>query len=129
MDSISPIPVSANQTYTPPAPGAGSDTPAQASPPSQVQAPDAKTVADTQTATDQTGSGRKAVVQRVAEQMFKDSFPVSDVKFTIYKDPGGQYVTRFTSLKDGKVTYYPEQTMFAYFQRLDDHNNIVNIRA
>jgi len=39
---------------------------------------------------------------------FKDVYAVSDSKFTIFKDSTGQFVTRFTSLKDGAVTYLPE---------------------
>jgi hypothetical protein len=37
---------------------------------------------------------------------------VSDQKFTIYKDAAGQYITRFTSLRDGSVTYIPEPELF-----------------
>ncbi len=39
-----------------------------------------------------------------------NSYPVSDKSFTIFKNADGQYVTRYTSLRDGKVTYVPEQT-------------------
>lgn len=35
-------------------------------------------------------------------------YVVSDRRFTIFKDSTGQYITRFTSLRDGKVTYIPE---------------------
>ena len=38
-------------------------------------------------------------------------YPVSDKHFTIFKNVDGQYVTRYTSLRDGKVTYVPEQTL------------------
>ena len=43
-----------------------------------------------------------------AAKVVGDYFVVSDVKFTIFKDIQGQYITRFTSLKDGSVSYYPE---------------------
>jgi hypothetical protein len=59
---------------------------------------------------------RQAMVQQAAK-MFKDFFPVSDMSFTIFKDSSGQFVTRFTSLRDGKVTYIPEQNMFTYLGR------------
>jgi hypothetical protein len=59
---------------------------------------------------------RQAMV-REAAKMFKDFFPVSDMSFTIFKDSSGQYITRFTSLRDGKVTYIPEQNMFTYLGR------------
>lgn len=43
---------------------------------------------------------------KAAAQAF--AYPLGDQKFTIYKDTlSGQYVTRFTSLRDGSVTYYP----------------------
>lgn len=35
-------------------------------------------------------------------------YVLGDRRFTIFKDITGQYITRFTSLKDGKVTYVPE---------------------
>ena len=38
----------------------------------------------------------------------RDLFAVRDTSFTIFKDAKGQFVTRFTSLRDGSVTYYPE---------------------
>ena len=40
-------------------------------------------------------------------------YVVSDRRFTIFKDTTGQYITRFTSLRDGKVTYIPEPDMAA----------------
>jgi hypothetical protein len=40
-----------------------------------------------------------------------NTYPVSDKSFTIFKNTDGQYVTRYTSLRDGKVTYVPEQTL------------------
>lgn len=60
---------------------------------------------------------RLANVQRAAESMFKDIFVVSDARFTIYKDGSGQYITRYTSLRDGKVTYIPEPNMLQYMER------------
>lgn len=52
-----------------------------------------------------------------ASQMFKDVYVVSDTRFSIYKDFSGQYVTRFTNLRDGSVTYIPEPDMMAYLER------------
>lgn len=43
-----------------------------------------------------------------AASQFKNVYAVSDTKFTIFKDSSGQFVTRFTNLKDGSVTYIPE---------------------
>ena len=53
-------------------------------------------------------------VTRAAEAFFKDVYAVSDMRFTIYKDTAGQYITRYTSLRDGKVTYIPEPTLLQY---------------
>ena len=50
-------------------------------------------------------------VQRLSQQV-ADIFVVSDRTFTIFKDVSGQYITRFTSLRDGKVTYIPEPNLF-----------------
>jgi hypothetical protein len=46
-----------------------------------------------------------------------DPYPISDRSFTIYKDASGQYVTRYTSLRDGRVTYIPEQKLLQAFER------------
>lgn len=54
-------------------------------------------------------------VKRSAEQA-RTSFAVGDQTFTIFKDTSGQFVTRFTSLRDGSVTYIPEPDMLGYLQ-------------
>lgn len=60
---------------------------------------------------------REAAVRQAAQGFFKDVYAVSDQTFTIYKDMSGQYITRYTSLRDGKVTYIPEPDMLAYMDR------------
>jgi hypothetical protein len=50
---------------------------------------------------------RFEAVQRMSQDI-ANVFIVSDRRFTIFKDTTGQYITRFTSLRDGKVTYIPE---------------------
>lgn len=45
-------------------------------------------------------------------------YPMGEVKFTIYKDSTGQYITRFTSLIDGTVTHIPEQNILDSMSRL-----------
>lgn len=45
---------------------------------------------------------------RDAASNVADPYVVGDQSFSIYKDVNGQYITRFTSLRDGKVTYIPE---------------------
>lgn len=50
-----------------------------------------------------------------------DTFVVSDQRFTIFKDTTGQLITRFTSLRDGTVTYVPESNLLA---GLDSRQNV-----
>ncbi len=57
---------------------------------------------------------RLADMKRVIEKnSFKDTFAVRDSSFTIFKDKEGQYITRFTSLRDGSVTYVQEKDVLA----------------
>lgn len=42
------------------------------------------------------------------KQAAQDTYILGDQRFTIFKDSTGQYITRFTSLRDGRVTYIPE---------------------
>lgn len=53
---------------------------------------------------------------KTASQLFKEVYAVSDTKFSIYKDFSGQFVTRFTNLRDGSVTYIPEPDMMQYLE-------------
>lgn len=55
-------------------------------------------------------------VTRAAKQLVQNSYPVSDKSFTIFKDSSGQYVTRYTSLRDGRTTYIPEPKMLQMFE-------------
>ena len=69
-------------------------------------------------ASQQTDEARYAEVQQAAAQVISNPYPVSDHRFTIFRDLGGDYVTRFTSLVDGSVKYYPEKTLFEFAQLL-----------
>ena len=53
-------------------------------------------------------------IQRVeaALESIRNSFAVSDSRFTIFRDITGDFVTRITSLRDGSVTTIPEKTLF-----------------
>ncbi|MBN8542681.1 MAG: hypothetical protein J0M34_00260 [Alphaproteobacteria bacterium] len=53
-------------------------------------------------------------VKKAAESFFKDVYAVNDHTFSIYKDASGQYITRFTSLRDGRVTYIPEPQLLQH---------------
>jgi hypothetical protein len=54
---------------------------------------------------------RFETVKRLAEDI-ANVFVIGDQRFTIFKDSTGQYITRFTSLRDGRVTYIPEPQLF-----------------
>lgn len=42
---------------------------------------------------------------------FKNSYPLGDQQFSIFKDATGQYITRYVSLIDGSVTYVPQPVL------------------
>jgi len=73
----------------------------------QAQAPDANQTVDIQVAEQR----RLATVERLSQDI-ANIYVVGDKRFTIFKDVTGQYITRFTSLRDGKVTYIPEPELF-----------------
>lgn len=54
---------------------------------------------------------REQAVQVLSQQV-ADVFVLGDTSFTIFKDSTGKYITRFTSLRDGKVTYIPEPSLY-----------------
>jgi len=51
-----------------------------------------------------------------ASKAIQNTFVVSDSKFTIFKDSNGQFVTRFTNLADGSVTYLPEPDIVRFME-------------
>lgn len=55
-------------------------------------------------------------VAQASQELARDFYPVSDKRFTIFKDTSGQYITRYTSLRDGTVTYVPEQRLLQKFE-------------
>ena len=83
--------------------------------------PQPKVEFDPVTVQQQVPSAHAAEKQRLdtvlkAAKMFRDVYAVSDTSFSIFKDASGQFITRFTSLKDGSVTYIPEPDMLAHVQ-------------
>jgi hypothetical protein len=65
-----------------------------------------------------------------AKNMFKDVYVVSDRNFSIFKDASGQYITRYTSLRDGRVTYIPEPKLLQAFENSQRTNKpILQIQA
>lgn len=77
----------------------------------EVAVKQAKEVKDTQ----KTEAQRLDTVVRAASA-FRDVYAVSDTRFTIFKDSTGQFITRFTSLKDGAVTYIPEPDIARFIE-------------
>ena len=77
----------------------------------------APAVPDPATAVPDVEAQRVQKLQQAARQFFDDVYAVSDTTFSIFKDATGQYVTRFTSLRDGRVTYIPEPKIIEYASR------------
>ena len=61
-----------------------------------------------------TDEERQKWMQEGTKSILADIYAVSDSKFTIFKDASGQYITRITSLRDGRVTYIPEPEVLEY---------------
>jgi hypothetical protein len=56
----------------------------------------------------QTAEQNRYEAVKQASQEAPNVYPLGDRTFTIFKDASGQFVTRYTSLRDGRVTYSPE---------------------
>jgi hypothetical protein len=68
----------------------------------------------------------QAIKKTVERSTTGNAFPVRDNRFTIFKDSiSGQYITRFTSLRDGSVTYVPEPDIM----RLSGSKSYVQVQA
>jgi hypothetical protein len=95
-----------------------------------VQAPKTEQPAVQEPAADLTEQRRAEAVVRAAESVFKNYFAVNDNTFSIFKDGSGQYITRFTSLRDGSVTYIPEPKMLQYMERLENaRESLIQIKV
>jgi hypothetical protein len=62
-------------------------------------------------------------------RLSSESYVVSDKSFTIFKDASGQYITRYTSLRDGRVTYIPEPKLFESSATVSDIPTMIKIKA
>ncbi len=58
---------------------------------------------------------RVSAVREAALRAQRENYPVRDTTVAIFKDASGQYITRFTSLRDGTVTYVPEPNLLRRF--------------
>ena len=94
-----------------PTPGSGGTPVVPAAP--QVQQPDTTDTTQQQVGLDPQSAEQKRLeaVQKAAQDI-ANIYVVGDKRFTIFKDISGQYITRFTSLRDGSVTYIPEPQIF-----------------
>ena len=56
----------------------------------------------------------RARIERVqaALESIRNTYAVSDSRFTLFKDSTGDIVTKVTSLRDGSVSYFPEKTLY-----------------
>lgn len=69
-------------------------------------------------------------VAAAAKNFVGNLYPVGDKTFTIYKDATGQYITRYKSLRDGRVTYIPEPQVLAAFDASQRQaKNVISIQA
>jgi len=80
--------------------------------PAPVPAQQPQPAQQAQTVDVQAAEQRRYEMVRSMAQDIANIFIVSDKTFSLFKDASGQYVTRFTSLRDGKVTYIPEPELF-----------------
>ncbi len=72
---------------------------------------------------------RTEAVLKAAQQV-ANVYVLGDQTFSLFKDPTGQYITRFTNLQDGKVTYIPEPTLLELSgHRPDTTKPVYNITA
>ncbi len=81
-------------------------------PTSGSAAPDIVKSAETKSS----GEAKFDQIALAASTVFEEIYPVNDKSFTIFKDSSGQYITRYTSLRDGRVTYIPEPQMLRMFE-------------
>ena len=132
MDTIGitpPIVLPALQTTASPPQVAAPDTTTQqpAVDPAPAQATENDTTAQTQVSLKAAEEKRYEAIRQAAQHI-ANSYVVSDKTFTIFKDVTGQYITRFTSLRDGRVTYIPEPQLLRS-NAPEEAISLVNIKA
>lgn len=76
-----------------------------------------------------TDEQRMAAIRQAISGQFKESYVVSDQSFTIFKDASGQFITRFTSLRDGSVTYVPEPQVVKHLESLGMDTSLIKLNA
>ena len=106
-------PIGTNQPIILPAPVLTAPSTTQNNAPEITLPAPAATVLPAQVSFNAQAAEQKRVetIQQTAQQI-ANTFILGDQSFAIFKDMTGQYITRFTNLRDGKVTYIPEPTLF-----------------
>lgn len=119
--------------YQPSQVSAGKQAQIQAQAEVKVETPKAKAAEQAQTNSQidakSVENARLETIRAAAAVVAKDVFVVSDVRFTIFKDVAGQYITRFTSLRDGSVKYYPEVDLLDMTKSGGGLSNIITTEA
>lgn len=72
---------------------------------------------------------RMQAMRDAAKRAVANAFAVSDKSFTIYKDMTGQYITRFTNLQDGTVTYIPEPDLVRQISLQGGNTSFLQVKA
>jgi hypothetical protein len=72
---------------------------------------------------------RMQAMRDAAKRSLSNAYVVSDQSFTIYKDMTGRYITRFTNLKDGTVTYFPEPDLIKQISLQGGNTSFLQVRA
>ncbi len=99
-----------------------------ASQPAEYQAPEiARSPKEAPTPSPEAARYEKVVV--AAQNLFSGVFAVSDKNFTIFKDASGQYITRYTSLRDGRVTYIPEPKLMQLAELSRGQTTTIELQA
>ena len=116
--NINPVSGGGQQFATPSLKNYTGSTLASQTQPTPAQQPAAAST-DTDTSTDNSSASSQSQYEaalRQAALSFKNTYAVSDQDFSIFKDATGKYITRYVSLRDGKVTYVPEPTLVKQLQ-------------
>lgn len=72
---------------------------------------------------------RMQAMRDAAKRAVASAFAVSDKSFTIYKDMTGRYITRFTNLQDGTVTYIPEPDLVRQISLQGGNTSFLQVKA
>jgi hypothetical protein len=118
-NTINPV-SGVSQTYVAPAIKSASGATPVVTPQTDTnvtQHPVSSTTDTTGSSSDTSATQQYEAAARQAALSFKDTYALGDQNFSIFKDATGKYITRYVSLRDGKVTYSPEPTFVKPLQQ------------